>query len=145
MAAFKQHIAFGFWRASLLNDPYHKLRIGDQNAGSFGRLTSIADLPSKEILAEFVLQAVALNEGGRFPIKKVVKEKGALIIPDYFIDFIGRHPKAKEVFEKFPPSHKREYTEWIVEAKTDATRQKRMESAVEMMSEGKSRNWKYQR
>ena len=148
MAAFKQHCAFGFWKASRLNDPDHLLNPGEEAAaGSFGRINSIADLPAANVLKEFVLQAITLNESGKkATVKKAqVKEKAELIIPDYFIDFLAAHPKAKEVFDNFSYSHKKEYTEWIVDAKTEATRLKRMETAVEWMNEGKSRNWKYQR
>ncbi|MDB5015937.1 MAG: hypothetical protein JWQ84_769 [Mucilaginibacter sp.] len=144
MAAFKQHCALGFWKAALLNDPHQALRLGDAKAGSFGDIVSIADLPSKEILTDFILQAIALNEKEiKVEKKKASAEKAELVVPDYFIDFLADHPKAKEVFDKFSYSNKKEYAEWIIDAKTDATRQKRMETAAEWMSEGKSRNWKY--
>jgi uncharacterized protein YdeI (YjbR/CyaY-like superfamily) len=146
MAAFKQHCAFGFWKASRLNDPHKKLKIGDQTAGSFSRLVSIDDLPSKEILTDFVLQAIARNESGiKVARKKPGTEKKELVIPEYFIMFLSASPKAREEFEKFSYSHKKEYAAWIVDAKSDATRQKRMETALEWISEGKSRNWKYDR
>ncbi|WP_428330394.1 YdeI/OmpD-associated family protein [Mucilaginibacter sp.] len=148
MAAFKEHCAFGFWKASLLNDPEKVLKIGDQTAGSFSKITRIEDLPSKNILTDFILQAIAMNseKSVKAPVKKVKEplEKASLAIPDYFIDFLVDHPKAMEVFEKFSYSHKKEYVVWITEAKTDATRLKRMETAVEWMTEGKSRHWKYQ-
>jgi uncharacterized protein YdeI (YjbR/CyaY-like superfamily) len=152
MAAFKQHLGFGFWRASRLNDPYHLLRLGGEGeesaGGSFGRVYKIEDLPSEAILKEFVAQAMHLNEMGGKGImhtepKKKPAEKRELAVPDYFTALLGEHPKAKEIFEKFSPSHKKEYVEWIVEAKTDATREKRLAQAIEMMEEGKSKNWKY--
>jgi uncharacterized protein YdeI (YjbR/CyaY-like superfamily) len=144
MASFKQHCALGFWKAALLNDPHHALKLGDAKAGSFGDIRSIADLPSKEILTDFILQAIELNEKEvKVERKKAPAEKGELVIPDYFIDFLAAYPKAKEVFDNFSYSNKKEYAEWITEAKTDATRQKRMETAAEWLAEGKSRNWKY--
>ncbi len=146
IAAFKQHCSFGFWKGPKLKDPTGSLKIGDGSAGSFGPLTSIADLPSKEILVGLILQAMALNETvPGVPKKKApVKEKAELVIPDYFINFLADDPKAKETFDKFSYSHKKEYAQWIVDAKTDATRLKRMETAREWISEGKSKNWKYQ-
>jgi bacteriocin resistance YdeI/OmpD-like protein len=48
-------------------------------------------------------------------------------------------------FTGFSPSHKREYIEWISEAKTAETRQRRMATALEWLSEGKARHWKYQK
>lgn len=144
MAAFKQHCAFGFWKASRLDDPQGALKIASQSAGSFNRITSIADLPSKQTLTAFILQAIALNEKGeKAPAKKAKPVQAALIIPGYFIDVLAQYPKAKQVFDKSSPSHKREYIEWITEAKTKPTRQKRMQTAIEWLAEGKSRNWKY--
>ncbi|MDB4904943.1 MAG: hypothetical protein JWQ63_4224 [Mucilaginibacter sp.] len=146
MSAFKEHCAFGFWKASLLKDTHHVIKIGDESAGSIGRIYSIDDLPPKEILTDLILQAIALNEKGvKVPEKKVSSEKAELIIPDYFTDFLAKDPKAKEIFDKFSYSHKKEYAQWITEAKSETTRQKRMETAAEWIAEGKSRHWKYQR
>ena len=146
MAAFKQHCAFGFWKASRLNDPDHLLNPGEEAAaGSFGRVNSIADLPTEAVLRAFILQAMELNESGvRIAKPKANTEKKELVVPDYFIHVLNENPAAKEAFEKFSYSHKKEYLQWITEAKTDATRQKRLDQAIEMIKEGKSRHWKYQ-
>jgi uncharacterized protein YdeI (YjbR/CyaY-like superfamily) len=146
MAAFKEHCSFGFWNASRLIDPHKLINSGEATAGSFGRIQSLADLPSKEILADFVLQAIAINEQGiKVHVKKPVAERAELQIPEYFTEYLSNHPKAVEVFDKFSYSHKKEYAEWITEAKSEATRLKRMETAAEWIAEGKSRHWKYQR
>jgi len=146
MAAFKEHCSFGFWKATLLNDPHNALSIGDGSAGSFGRITKIEDLPSKEILQDFIRQAIALNESGKKTpeaIKKASTPKTELVIPEYFTEFLKGYPNASFNFDKSSYSHKKEYVEWIVDAKSDATRQKRMETAAEWLAEGKSRHWKY--
>jgi uncharacterized protein YdeI (YjbR/CyaY-like superfamily) len=145
MAAFKQHCAFGFWKASRLNDPQHLLNKGeDAAAGSFGRINSLSDLPDDNALKHFVLQAIKLNESGEKPaLKKPTIPKPELQIPDYLAELLLQHPKAKNTFEKLSASHKREYVEWIVEAKTDATRQKRLDTTIEWLTEGKNRMWKY--
>jgi uncharacterized protein YdeI (YjbR/CyaY-like superfamily) len=147
MAAFKQHCAFGFWQASRLDDPQHLLRKGEEaSAGSFGRINSLADLPPNEAIISFVLQAIKLNEVKvKSPVKKATTQKAEIPMPDYFMDVLKDNPAALTAFEKFSPSHRSEYLEWIVDAKSDATRQKRMETAVEWLVEGKSRNWKYQK
>ena len=145
MVAFKQHCAFGFWKTSLLNDPNKALLKTEDSRGSFGRLTGVSDLPAKEIIIDLILQAIALNENDqKVPAKNKEIKKGSLVVPGYFTDFLAQHPKALEVFHDFSYSHKKEYVEWITDAKTDATRQKRMETAAEWIVEGKSRNWKYQ-
>jgi len=145
MASFKQHAAFGFWKATSLNDPQGIINAGEAAAGSFGRITSLADLPSDEILVDFIVQAVALNENGIKGNLKTVPgtPKAEIPMPDYFAAVLLKEPKALAVFEGFSASHKREYLEWITEAKTEATREKRMATAIEWLTEGKSRNWKY--
>jgi uncharacterized protein YdeI (YjbR/CyaY-like superfamily) len=88
-----------------------------------------------------------LNEDGvKSPTRtKTGAKKPELAVPDYLKAALKKNKKAQTAFDAFSPSHRREYIEWITEAKTEATRDKRMESALEWMSEGKSRNWKYQR
>ena len=144
MAAFKEHCAFGFWKASLI--------LGDNlknagPAGQFGRLEKVSDLPSKKILAGYIKHAMKLNEEGvKAPMRtKTGAKKPELPVPGYLKAALKKNRKAQTAFDAFSPSHRREYIEWITEAKTEATRDKRMETALEWMSEGKSRNWKYQR
>lgn len=146
MSAFKQHAAFGFWKARQLNDPNKLLVQEEASAGSLGRITSLLDLPSDDILIDFIKQAVHINENDIKPAtpKKPAAPKAAIEMPADFGDLLASNPKAQAVYEKFSPSHKREYLEWIVDAKTEATRQKRMQQAIELMVEGKSKNWKYQ-
>ena len=146
MSAFKKHVGFGFWQAGSLNDPHHALHLGDEKAGSFGDILTITNLPPREIIIDFISQVIDRNEKGvKFTVakKKTPEEKAELVIPEYFLEFLSTDPKAAEVFYNFSYSHKKEYAEWITEAKTDATRQKRMETALEWISEGKSRHWKY--
>jgi uncharacterized protein YdeI (YjbR/CyaY-like superfamily) len=146
MAAFKQHCAFGFWKASRLNDPDKLLKGSDEEAaaGSFGRVVGLADLPSDEALTGFVLQMIQLNESGVKEPKKPSAPKAKLPMPADFDKLLRGKLAAMDNFEKFSPSKKREYLEWFAEAKSDATREKRMEQALEWIAEGKSRNWKYQ-
>jgi len=149
MAAFKQHMGFGFWKASLLNDPYKLIKTGEEEsaAGSFGRITTLADLPADDILIEYIQEAVKLNKDGKKTPARVkpATEKKELTTPPEFEIMLDSIANAKLNFHNFSPSKKREYLEWFTEAKTEATRQKRMEQAVEWISEGKSRNWKYQK
>ena len=146
MAAFKQHLGFGFWKASRLNDPDHLLQGSDEEAaaGSFGRIVTLADLPSDKALMDFVQQMIKINESGIKEPKKPSAPKAELPMPAEFDKLLRENLVAMDNFEKFSPSKKREYLEWFVEAKSDATREKRMQQALEWIAEGKSRNWKYQ-
>ncbi len=145
MAAFKQHCSFGFWKAALMKDS-DKLKSNQATAmGHLGKITSLSDLPSDKIIVAYIKEAMKLNdEGIKLPPRKKSTEK-ELVIPDYFIKAVSKNKKAQQTFEKFPPSHKKEYVQWITEAKTEETRNRRMETAIEWIAEGKGRNWKYER
>jgi uncharacterized protein YdeI (YjbR/CyaY-like superfamily) len=142
MSAFKEHCAFGFWNGSLVvkgNADEAK-----DGAGQFGRITQVADLPSKKILTGFIKEAMKLNDAGvKSPARTKPKTPREVIVPDDLSAALRKSKKAQATFEKFPPSHKREYIEWITEAKTEATRTKRLTTTIEWLAEGKPRNWKY--
>ncbi len=142
MASFKNHCSFGFWKGSLIL----KQKAGEdaEGMGQFGKITSLADLPEDATLLKYIREAVRLNdENVKVPERSKPKEKRELVVPPFFTSAVKSNKKALEAFEKFSPSHKREYVEWITEAKTEATRQKRLAAALEWMAEGKPRHWKY--
>ncbi len=143
MASFKEHAAFGFWKGSLV--------VGDasKNAeamGHLGRLTTTGDLPPRRVLAAYIKRAVALNDDG-VKVKRAPKRAAAKAprTPDILSAALKKRAKARAAFAAFSPSHKREYVEWITEAKTEATRARRVATAVEWMEAGKARNWKYEK
>lgn len=142
-AAFKGHCAFGVWK--------HKLVIGEYDAkareamGSFGRITSLADLPPKALLRRYLKTAMRLNEKGvKAPREKTGPRKPVRMHPEMKRALEGSR-KAAATFEAFSPSHRREYLEWIAEAKRDETRTRRIAQAIEWLAEGKPRSWKYMR
>ena len=142
MAAFKEHCAFGFWKASLILNDEHK---SDDAMGQFGRLTSIKDLPPKRVLLGYIKKAMELNDHGvKVRKPKPRGEKKELVVPDFFMAALKKEKKALATFEGFPYSRKKDYVEWVTEANTDATRQRRLKTSVEWLAEGKSRNWKYE-
>jgi uncharacterized protein YdeI (YjbR/CyaY-like superfamily) len=143
MAAFKQHCTFGFWKSGLVLGADAKPQ--DSGAGQFGRLRKVSDLPSKKILTGYIHKAMKLNEKGTRVERPKKSKKPEVEVPAYMRTALGRNTKAKTAFDAFSPSHRREYVEWITEAKTEATRDKRLEQAIEWIAEGKSRNWKYKR
>ena len=142
MAAFKQHAAFGFWKASMLRDP-HKLFDGTNPAMGGRKVTDVAELPDDKVLLEYMREAVALNEQGVKVPKEKKSPKKEVEIPGYFLAALKKNKKAQAMFVAFSPSHKREYVEWIAEAKQEATRERRMAQAIEWLAQGKPRNWKY--
>lgn len=143
MAAFKQHAAFGFWKGSIVVDA--KANRSDEAMGQLGCITKKSDLPAKRVLIRYVRTAMQLNEDGvKAPAKNARKPKGKLEVPDALLLALRRNKKALATFEAFPTGKQRDYVEWITEAKGTDTRRRRLTTAVEWMSEGKSRNWKYE-
>ena len=141
-AAFKQHCTFGFWKQSLLEtDAFPKNKTA---MGSFGRITSLKDLPSDKVMVGLIHQAMELNEKGIKVPKKAAAPKKDLVVPEVLKKALSKNQAAKTTFENFPYSCKKEYIEWITEAKTEPTRDKRLASTIEWLSEGKRRNWKYE-
>lgn len=148
MSAFKQHCSFMLWGASLLSDPHKILqKEEDSGMGQFGQLTSINDLPADKILIAYIKEAAALNEQGIKARAKpaVKKDKKELEIPDYFQKALAKNKKAAATFADFSYTNQKDYVEWITEAKTETTREKRIATAIEWLAEGKNRNWKYEK
>jgi len=143
-AAFKNHCTFGFWKQSLMEtDVFPKNKTA---MGSFGRITSLKDLPSDKVMIDLIHQAMELNEKGI----KVARPKPSaaakkdLVIPDDLVSALNKNKKAQAQFDRFSYSHRKEYIQWITEAKTEPTRNKRLATTIEWLAEGKSRNWKYE-
>jgi uncharacterized protein YdeI (YjbR/CyaY-like superfamily) len=139
-AAFKAHAALNFWRGQELQSSHDSVGA----MGQFGRITSVDELPADEELDRLILEAAELATTAPTPRKAKHPSKPAPELHPQFVEALSTAPKAKATFDAFPPSCRREYLEWIAEAKQDATRQKRIATTVEWLSEGKRRNWKYE-
>jgi uncharacterized protein YdeI (YjbR/CyaY-like superfamily) len=138
MAAFKRHCAIHFWKGKLVLG--EDARMG--GFGNLGKITAFSDLPGEKALLRFIKIAVELNETGvKKPMRRAPKKR--LIIPPYFAAALRRNKKAKATFDNFSHSHKREYVNWITEAKREETREKRIKTALQWLAEGKPQNWKY--
>ena len=141
MAAFKEHCALNFWKGALIFGKQDR-----EAMGHFGRIASVKDLPPKKELLKYVKEAKRLNdEGIAVPKPKKTAEKKELVVPDFVLKALGKDKKALATWEGFSYSHRKEYVEWVMEAKTEATREKRLAQMMEWLAEGKSRNWKYER
>ena len=142
MAAFKKHCAINFWKGGLLFDGKHS----DEAMGQFGRIDSLSALPNDKKMLRYVKEAVRLNDE-RAKMERPVKsrEKKILQMPADFQRAIRQDQQAAAVFKKFSPSHKREYIEWLMQAKTDRTREKRLATSIAWIAEGKTRHWKYRK
>ena len=143
MAAFKQHVSFGFWNARQLNDTHGLFQGDPKDSMCSVKARTVAELPTDKVLLSYIRQAVALNEAGVKKARPKSAAKPPLKVPADFQAALTKSRKAAATFEGFSPSHRREYIEWITEAKRDETRQKRLATATEWIAEGKPRNWKY--
>jgi len=144
MASFKAHCAFSFWHRQVLGE-----NAKEGAMGQLGRITSLKDLPSKKALVGYVKKAMALKDAGEKPTwaaaRAAKKKRPELPVPADLAAALAlkKNRKAKENFEAFPASHRREYVEWITEAKRAETRARRVADSVRWIGEGKQRNWKY--
>ncbi len=144
MASFKAHCAVVFWHdgmKAVLGADGEKA--GDA-MGSMGRITNMADLPSDAAMIRYIKQAAVLNASGTpARAKAKSKPKSADVVPAELVAALKKNAKAAATFAKFSPSNRREYIEWISEAKREETKAKRLATTLEWLAEGKSRNWKY--
>jgi uncharacterized protein YdeI (YjbR/CyaY-like superfamily) len=141
MAAFRQHCVFGFWK--------HEQVVGKgarakEAMGSYGRITSLDDLPPKKQMVAWLRTAKRLNDEGVKAIRRKTK-KPPVEVPQVLLTALAGNRKARQAWDGFSPSHQREYAEWISEAKKEDTRARRLATTLEWLAEGKSRNWKYER
>ena len=140
-AAFKEHAALNFWRGQELESRHDTVGA----MGQFGKIKSLEELPSDAELDRLIREAAELAEAGPSPRKPKHEPRPAAEIHPEFAAALEAAPTAKATFESFPPGQRREYADWIAEAKQDATRQKRIATAIDWLGEGKRRNWKYEK
>ena len=139
-AAFKEHAALNFWRGQELESRHDTVGA----MGQFGKIKSLEELPSDAELDRLIREAAELAEAGPSPRKPKHEPRPAAEIHPEFAAALDAAPAAKATFDSFPPGQRREYADWIAEAKQDATRQKRIATAIDWLGEGKRRNWKYE-
>jgi hypothetical protein len=143
MAAFKKHVMFGFWKHQLMAGLIPK---GEHRAfGQYGRIESMDAAPSRAQMIKLVKFAKKLNDDEVKVVRTKSAPKPPPKTPPYLMAALKKNPKALATFKAFSPSHKREYIEWVTEAKAEDTRARRVAQAIEWMAAGKSRNWKYER
>jgi uncharacterized protein YdeI (YjbR/CyaY-like superfamily) len=133
--AFKRHCAWVFWTGR---------KPASVDAKSLRRITSVAELPAPRVLVALIKEAATRTTGTR-KNRAPKSPARSLRVPVYFAAELRKNSKARAAFDAFPPSHRREYVDWVRSAKTDETRQRRLATAIQWISAGKSRNWKYER
>ncbi|TXF76136.1 YdeI/OmpD-associated family protein [Chryseobacterium sp.] len=145
LAAFKQYCSMGFWLHSEMKT-IKEFETNVETSGMFslGKITSVEDLPSKPQLKAAIKEAMELTDMG-VKMKKAPVSKTEIEIPADFTEALEKNTKAQQFFTKASASFRKEYILWITGAKTEATRIKRMEQALEWIAEGKGRNWKYEK
>lgn len=150
VSAFKQHCSFGFWGAEIGKTLQAGGMLQDGGMGSLGRITGLKDLPSDKKLLDYIRQAARFIDEGKGENRIVVARRIAkpvkppLEVPLEFTTALSKNKAATKVFDAFSPSCKREYVEWIAEARRPETRDRRIAQAIDWIADGKQRNWKYQ-
>jgi uncharacterized protein YdeI (YjbR/CyaY-like superfamily) len=146
MTSFKAHCNFNFWKGQELSDKHGVLiPVGNTDMMSFDKIKSINDLPDDTIIKDLITQAIELNKKGGDKAQKTKATPKEIEVPKFILDALKSNTQAEETFHRFSYSHKKEYVEWICEAKKEDTKAKRIETMLEWLTEGKSRNWKYEK
>jgi uncharacterized protein YdeI (YjbR/CyaY-like superfamily) len=146
MAGFRNHCSFSLYKAEFMKDK--AIRDSVKSGKKFGymdKLRALPDLPTSKVLSAYIKEAMTINERG---LRKAIPKSGkpkVIETPDYFKSMLATNPKAKEVFESKSDAYRKDYLIWITDAKTEATRQKRMEQAMEWIADGKGRFWQYEK
>lgn len=145
MASFKTHCAFAFRLGSLMDDPdgIMKTKSDEKAMGHLGQIRKLSDLPSRKILIRYIRQAMTLTDEGARVARAKRSSTAQVEVPADFLKLLKKDKAAFANFEKSSYSHRKEYVQWITEARTEETRNRRMVTAVEWLREGKARNWKY--
>ena len=144
MAGFKNHCSFSLYKAAFMKDKQiaDSVKAG-KKFGYMDKLKSVSELPTRKVLVAYIKEAMTINEQG---IKKVIPKSDkpkVFEVPDYFEKALKANPKAKEIFYSKSDSFRKEYIVWITDAKTDDTRQKRIEQSLDQIAQGKGRFWQY--
>jgi uncharacterized protein YdeI (YjbR/CyaY-like superfamily) len=142
MAGFKRHCTFGFWhpmmrRVLVKGGP-------TRGMGQFGRIVAMGDLPADGVIKKYIREAMKLNESGVKVARKKPKKREPLKIPAILLRALKGNPKALANFTEMSYSHRKEYVQWITEAKQEETRVRRLQKALQLIAQGKSEYWKYQ-
>jgi len=143
MAAFKSHATFGFWRGADLWDPHRILARTGTASFMTQKLTHVSQLPAHRILVDYVRRAVKLNESRA--LSRRPEPKPTPRVPADLAAALEKNAKARAAFRAFPPGHRREYVEWIKEAKRPETRARRLATTLDWLAKGKPRRWRYTR
>lgn len=145
ITSFKHYCSLGFWLHQEMKTLKEiEIKAEKSSMFSLGKITKMEDLPSKPQLKKAIKEAMSLTDMG-VTMKKAPPTKTETEIPGYFQTALQAHPKALVFFEKASPSFRKEYITWITDAKTEATRNRRIEQSLEWIEEGKGRNWKYEK
>jgi uncharacterized protein YdeI (YjbR/CyaY-like superfamily) len=147
MAAFKQHCAFGFWGSEMQKALAKDGLKSSEAMGTLGRITALKNLPPDKDLLAYMRQAAELVESGQRTksIDRAPKRKPKTVrVPPELSSALKKNGLAAKAFAAFSPSKRREYSEWIAEAKRPETTQQRLTQAISWIAQGKSRNWKYE-
>lgn len=145
MAAFKAHCAFTFWNADVLEHQGLLRRSEKAAMGHLGKMTSLEDIPDEDFMIELIRASKADIDAGVKIVKKQTTQKEDIQVPPEFEAALRTNVNMAKHFNAFSPSKKKDYLLWFAEAKTETTLNKRIQTAIEWISEGKTRNWKYEK
>lgn len=143
IGAFKSYAGLWFYNGSFLKDA-SKVLINAQEGKTKGlrqwRFTSLDEL-DETLIMEYVLEAIQNQKEG----KEVKAEKKPLVIPNELREALAADLQLSEAFDELKLTTKREFAEYIQEAKREQTKADRLAKIIPMIKVGMGLNDKYKK
>ncbi|MBI5693534.1 MAG: YdeI/OmpD-associated family protein [Verrucomicrobia bacterium] len=143
MAAFQVHAAFYFWHQQMTKVVAAPSAGAGPAMGNFGRITRLADLPSDATMRRYLRHAAKLIEQGVPARDKAARPRPVPRVPRDLAAALRGSLRAARTFRALSPSCRRDYIEWVTEAKRPETRQRRLATAITWLAAGRRRDWKH--
>lgn len=145
LAAFKKYFGLWFFQGALLKDKqkvFVNAQEGKTKAMMQWRFYALEEIKT-DLIKDYVLEAIENVKQGK-EIKPVRRnKKSKLIIPPELLNTLDENRELKEKFETFTESKKREFAEYIIDAKRSTTKASRLQKIIPMILRGEGLNDKY--
>ena len=142
IGGFKNFFTMWFHQGVFLSDPAHVLvNAGEGRTRGLRqwRFTSLAEI-KPALVKKYIKEAIANAKAG----KEIRPErKAAIETPEELATAFKKDKALKAAFNQLTPGRQREYLEYVGEAKTEATRLRRVEKVVPMILRGVGLNDRY--
>lgn len=141
LAFFKSHVGLNFFKGSLIEDLHGLYDNASMDKGNrIIKYKTINEI-NENLLEYYIYEAIKHNKEGA----KITSKKVEIEVPKDLAKALEKDIMAKDFFTNLAPGYKRDYIDWIISAKQEKTRLKRLETTLEWLGQGKKKNWRYKK